>query len=201
MVTLLLLHLGMDTQLLPGAQHTHSGPGGGDGWGGPRIRGRGPQCCPAAGATWAAPGAQGSLAHTPGQPEGVAGAEIRPRLERGEGLSPWHGPALSQHPGRGRETGAGLRETLPPASSLSWEAGGEGTPTLLQQRWGLQHGAGPPPHSCPDPRPQLTPRWLRGAQGMSLRSGRQPHSQSMARPQGGVQAEHPRDPKAGVDAA
>ena len=36
---------------------------------------------------------------------------------------------------------------------------------------------------------------------MSLRSGRQPHSQSTARAQGGIQAEHPRDPEAGVDAA
>lgn len=38
-VTLLLLHLGVDTQLLPGAQHTHPGPGKRESWG-PRMTGQ-----------------------------------------------------------------------------------------------------------------------------------------------------------------
>ena len=150
-VTLLLLHLRMDTQLLPGAQHTHSGPGGGDGWG-------------AQGSERGAPVLSSGRSHVgcTGSP-GKLGSHARPGSQRewlgrkstpgSRGAFTAARPALSQHPGRarrrGRETGAGLGETLPPACSLSGEAGGEGTPTPLRQCWGLQHGAGPPPAQLP----------------------------------------------------
>ena len=71
MVTLLLFHLRVDTQLLPGAQHTHSGPGRRQGGGPSAIQRQEPRVI------------LGSLAHLPRQPERAGRAEICPRTDRG----------------------------------------------------------------------------------------------------------------------
>lgn len=78
-VTLLLLHLRVDTQLFPGTQHTHPGPGGRDKRGVQEPEGTNPQCHPAARACTVG-GTAGDRAHT--RTQGARGSGWGPGLGR-----------------------------------------------------------------------------------------------------------------------
>ena len=131
--------------------------------GGPKDQSGGPQCCPAAGATWAAPGAQGSLAHTPARAARGSGWGGNPPRAR-EGLSPRHGPLSvsiqGEQGGEAERLGQASGRPCHLHAPSRGRPAGRGHQLPCGSAGGSNTGQGLPPRSCPDPRPQLTPRWL-----------------------------------------